>query len=58
MAESIGAGPFDEGLDAFGRGLKRSDCPYPEGSDEREEWEEGWDQGNDLNEEGEPREDI
>ena len=57
MAEPSGGIPFDEGLDAFGRGVPRKDCPYPIGSDEREDWEEGWDQGHGLNEEGDPKED-
>lgn len=44
MPVSAGGNPFDEGMDAFGRGIERSECPYPENSDEREEWLEGWDQ--------------
>ena len=34
---------YNEGLDAFARGVPRSDCPYPQGSDEREIWLGGWD---------------
>lgn len=33
-----------EGQDACARGSGRSACPYPEKSDERAQWEEGWDQ--------------
>ncbi len=55
MAGPMGGTPFLEGLDAFGRGVARQDCPYPAGSEEAEEWEEGWDQGNKLDEEGEPK---
>jgi ribosome modulation factor len=35
---------FKEGLDAYGGGFSRKENPHPEGSDEREEWFEGWDQ--------------
>jgi hypothetical protein len=51
--------PFQEGADAFGRGVPRNDneCPHPEGSDEREDWLEerleGWDQEASLDGEGE-----
>ena len=55
MTEPTGNDPFEEGLEAFGRGVARSDCPYPEGNDERERWLDGWDEGADLDEEGEPR---
>ncbi len=58
MAEPMGGAPFLEGLDAFGRGVARQDCPYPPGSEEAEEWEEGWDEGNRLDEEGEPKDDA
>ena len=34
----------DEGTASFLRGLPREDCPYPPGSEEREEWLSGWDQ--------------
>jgi len=44
--------PFDEGMDAFVRGIERSACPYPENSDKREEWLEGWDQAKHHAEEG------
>lgn len=58
MAEPRGSAPFLEGLDAFGRGVPRQDCPYPAGSEEAEEWEEGWDEGNALDEEGESKDDA
>ena len=35
--------PFTEGRDAFVFETLRRECPYPESSDEREDWEEGWD---------------
>lgn len=44
MVEQTDRKPFDEGMDAYGRGIQRSECPYPEGSDEREEWQDGWDE--------------
>lgn len=44
---------FDEGLDAFEQGKRRSTCPYGEGSDEAEEWLAGWDEGKSLREEDE-----
>lgn len=33
-----------EGQDACASGTERSGCPYPAGSEERAQWEEGWDQ--------------
>ena len=33
----------DEGRISFDRGLPRDDCPYPPGSEDREEWLLGWD---------------
>ena len=36
--------PLDEGRDAFARGVQVADCPYPDDSEQREEWLEGWDQ--------------
>jgi hypothetical protein len=50
-----GGDPFREGLDAFGRGIPREECPHPEGTDEREIWQEGWDSGHDLDEDGNPK---
>jgi ribosome modulation factor len=35
---------FDQGVYAYGRDVAREDCPYPKGSDEREEWQDGWDE--------------
>lgn len=34
-----------EGQEAFGNGMKYSDCPYPNSSDERMAWESGFDLG-------------
>lgn len=53
MSEPTGGDPYKEGQDACGRGVPRSDCPYPEDSDEREAWLEGWDDTSELNDEGE-----
>jgi ribosome modulation factor len=33
----------DEGVASFLQGVRRDDCPYPPGSDDRESWLEGWD---------------
>jgi ribosome modulation factor len=33
----------DEGAASYLRGLPLEDCPYPPGTDEREEWLTGWD---------------
>ena len=46
--------PFDEGLDAKLLGKPRESCPYPEGSEEREDWLEGWDSGRVLPRSEEP----
>ena len=54
MAEASGGDPFDEGFEAFDRGVAREDCPYPEGSAERKIWEEGWDEAESVDEEGGP----
>jgi ribosome modulation factor len=34
----------DEGTASFLQGLPREDCPYPPGSEDRDEWLSGWDQ--------------
>jgi ribosome modulation factor len=39
---------FDEGLDAFERGVKRTKCPYELETDDAEEWLAGWDEGKSL----------
>ena len=46
--------PFDEGLDAKLLGKPRESCPYPEGSQEREDWLDGWDSGRVLPRSEEP----
>jgi hypothetical protein len=28
MSEPLGGDPFAEGIDAFGRGVQREECPY------------------------------
>jgi ribosome modulation factor len=35
---------IEEGVASYLHGLPREDCPYPPGSDEREQWLEGWGQ--------------
>ena len=40
--------PFDEGLDAKLLGKPRESCPYPEGTEERDKWLDGWDSGREL----------
>jgi len=54
MAEPQGEDPFDAGVEAFDRGLSRSDCPYPEGSHKREAWLDGWDRRVAFEERSEP----
>ena len=49
MAEPTGGDPFIEGMDAFGRGVPREACPYPDSSDERELWVSGWEEAKTLN---------
>lgn len=34
--------PFGQGMDAYGAGAARSDCPYGGDSDEAARWLEGW----------------
>jgi ribosome modulation factor len=46
MVDEDGTAPLDpmgEGMDAHSRRLSRSDCPYPDGSAERDSWLAGWD---------------
>jgi len=52
MSASAHSNPFDEGMDAFVRGIERYACPYPENSNEREEWLDSWDQAKYRAEEG------
>ena len=55
MAEPLGGDPFAEGMNAFGRGVRPEECPYPDGSDERELWLEGWNEACGPEPEGNPR---
>jgi ribosome modulation factor len=55
MSEPLGGDPFAEGMDAFGRGVQREECPYPAGSDERELWLDGWNEACGPEPEGNPR---
>lgn len=50
--------PFDEGMDAYGRGISREDCPYPKGSDQHEEWQEGWDEAKHYDTDEEVKDNI
>jgi ribosome modulation factor len=45
--------PFEEGCDAYGRGLARDECPYEERSDEHESWRDGWDEAKHYGEDEE-----
>ena len=58
MPEPLGEDPFDAGVEAFDRGISRNDCPYPEGSDKRKAWLEGWNRRADFDKDGEPKKDI
>ena len=55
MTEPASGDPFAEGMDAFGRGARREDCPYPDGSDQRAAWLKGWDEASGPEPEGNPR---
>ncbi len=39
---------FDDGVDAYGRGELRENCPYADDTDERQEWLDGWDEAKSL----------
>jgi ribosome modulation factor len=39
---------FGQGIVAYGAATPRDDCPYPVGSDEREVWQDGWDEAKSL----------
>jgi len=54
MTNPVDQDPFNEGFEAYGRNEPRESCPYPEGSDERKNWEEGWDEAKSLDEDGGP----
>ena len=55
MAEPTGGGPLAEGMEAYGRGVRREECPYPEGSEERTLWLKGWEEASGPEPEGNPR---
>ena len=40
--------PVDEGIDAYCRGVPRSDCPYAPGTPEHRDWLCGWDEAEAL----------
>ena len=48
-------GPFAEGMDAYGRGVRREECPHPDGSEERKLWLSGWDEASGPEPESNPR---
>jgi hypothetical protein len=44
-ADFVHKGPsWDGGRAYYTRGMKREDCPHPEGSDDRVAWLDGWDE--------------
>ena len=49
--------PFLDGVHARHAGAPRSDCPYPQETEEGVAWESGWDEGGGLDEDGEAEED-
>jgi ribosome modulation factor len=49
---------FAQGLDAYGADIQRDDCPYAAGSDEREFWQDGWDEAKSLFENEETRDNV
>ena len=57
MADQDDNDRFDDGLEAFGRGIRREDCPYPYDSYECETWLKGWDHGHSLDEDGDLKDD-
>ena len=46
---------FQQGVDAYGAGISREDCPHPKDSDEREIWLDGWDEAQSLADDDETR---
>ena len=57
MADQDENDRFHDGLEAFNRGTRREDCPYPYDSYECETWLQGWDHGHSLDEDVDLRED-
>jgi ribosome modulation factor len=49
---------FGQGIDAYGAAISRENCPYPAGSDEREVWQDGWDEAKSLFEDKETRNNV
>jgi hypothetical protein len=49
--------PFLEGLKARHQDIPRTDCTYPDETEERVAWEDGRDEGGALDEEGEVKDD-
>ena len=39
---------FNEGAEAYGRGVKADDCPYPVGTEQESEWLAGWTEAKGL----------
>jgi len=40
-----GVDPLGKGIDDHAKGVSRSACPYPAGSFEAEQWNDGWERG-------------
>jgi ribosome modulation factor len=41
---------FQQGVEAYGAGIARDNCPYPPGTEEREVWQDGWDEAKSTSE--------
>lgn len=37
---------FNEGVEAYGKGVLAKDCPYPMGSEQQGQWLAGWAQAH------------
>ena len=49
---------FSAGADAYGQGIARDDCPHPADSDEREVWQDGWDEAKSAFEDEETKDNV
>ncbi len=57
MSERSSTECFQEGWDAHSAGAQRKDCPYPTETEEAEDWVEGWDSYEGLDEDGDGNDD-
>ena len=48
MSKSDFQDAYDEGYEACMRGQSRKKNPYPKGSDQHEDWDNGWNECNNL----------